>query len=151
MYFNGWPELVNIRQPAAGQSVTYRFPGETYTAIACVRVTLLTSAAVANRFPGLAILDGDGVPLMRVVSPTAVAAATTRRTFWAHDIGGIVTSPSGDEALPFVDELFPPGFGVQIFADTIQAADQLSAIGLWLRRVPSGDMGPSTGSIPYAP
>lgn len=145
----GWLELIPARSPAAGAAFTYRFPGETYTALVAVAFTLTTSAAVANRYPELAILDGDGGAIFRVASPTALVASLARRTYLAADMGGVVTSPSGDESLPFPDTMFPPGFQARITATALDAADQLSGIRLYVRRESSGDWGPATGSIPY--
>jgi hypothetical protein len=135
--------------PAAGAAFLYRFPGETYTGIVAVSAQIVTSAVVANRYAEAAILDGDSAVITRVASPTAVAASTTRRTYFAADMGGTVTSPSGDEALPFPDTVFPPGFQLRVTANGIDIGDQVSNVKLYVRRVPSGDMGVMTGATPY--
>lgn len=151
MYPNGWPELIELGQPAAGALATRRIPGETYEAIVTARSVLTTSAVVANRFPGLDVLDGDGTLIFRVNSPTAVVASTTRRTYWAERFGAVVTSASGDESLPFSGALFPPGCAFRFNVDTIDAGDQLSLLSLVVWRIPSAEWGPSGGAIPWSP
>jgi hypothetical protein len=146
---HGWLELIPTRNPAAGTAFSYRFPGETYTAIEVVSFTLTTSATVANRYPELAILDGDGIVVFKASSPTALAASLVRRTYFAPEAGGVLTSPSGDEALPFISTLFPPGFSVRATAGGIDATDQISSVKLYVRREPSGEWSPSSGAIPY--
>lgn len=151
MYGRGWPELIELAQPAAGALATRRIPGETFEAIVTARSVLTTGAAVANRFPGLDVLDGDGVLVFTANSPTAVVAATTRRTYWADRFGAVLTSPSGDESLPFSGALFPPGFTFRFNVSAIDVGDQLSALSLIVWRVPSAEWAPSGGAIPWQP
>lgn len=145
----GWLELIPARSPAAGAAFVYSFPGETYTALMAVSFTLTTSAAVANRYPELAVLDGDSNVIFKVASPTALAASLVRRTYFASDMGAVVSSPSGDESLPFPDTVFPPGFKARITATALDVADTITGIRLYVRRLSSGDWGPATGAEPY--
>lgn len=148
MYENAWLQWIDIPAPAVGQTTLYTVPGETYMGLKSARATLVASGAVANRLPGLAVLNGDGSPVFAVVSPTAVTAGVTRRTYWNADAGGVVTSGSGDEVLPFADTLWPPGFQFRFTVAAIDAADQLSALGIYVYRVPSRLWAPSPGSAP---
>jgi len=149
MWDHGWPELISVKQPAVGATAARKIPGETYEGVLVARATLVTSAAVANRFPALELLDGDGSVIFRVTDPTAVPAGTTRTVSWVRDIGITQTSGAGFDLMPFSSIVFPPGFQLRWNVDAMDVGDQLSAIKLYVHRIPSAQWAPSTGSTPY--
>lgn len=149
MYGTGWTELIELPQPAVGAVGTYKIPGETFTRVVAGRARLVTSAVVANRFPALDVLDGDGTIVLRVMSPTAVVASTTRDVSFISNLGVSLTSGFGEDALPFSDGLFPPGFQIRVSVGGIDVGDQLSGLSLLVWRVPSGPEFESPGATPY--
>lgn len=146
---SGWGELVTGANPVAGQPFRYRSPGETWTGIVAVRVTLTTSATVANRYPLLEIRSGDGTVVARSVSATALVASSVRAITWVADWGVTAFSPGGEEMLTAPSMLIPPGFDFRIGAIALDATDAITGLSLYVRRIPSGEAPDSPGSQPY--
>jgi hypothetical protein len=148
-YKNSWVELIQLPNPAAGGSATFRIPGETFAAVSHATVQLTTSAVVANRYVSLDILSGDSDVTFRAMTDTAHAASLTRSYSFAPGISGVASAAGGSVMLPFPSSLLAPGFSLRFTAVGIDAGDQFGELFLHLLRVPSGDSPSTGGASPY--
>lgn len=146
---NSWYDHIRVPTPTAGQPALFRVPGETWFRVDFIRFTLTTSAAVANRFAVVDILDGDNVINFRTVSSAALAASLARGYTAFPEAGANVTSAGGDETLPITGTVIPPGFTLRMTAIALDVTDQFSGIFLYVCRLPSGQWAPSLGANPY--
>ena len=149
--YGEWHESIRTRQPAPGAAVVFSVPGETYMRIDMVRVTLVASAAVANRYVAVDYLDGDLTIAGRIASPNALTAGLTRGFTAAFGAGASALSAGGEELLPLADVMLPPGFKLRITAIGLDVGDQFSAATLHTRRYPSTAWEMSQGARPYEP
>lgn len=87
---------------------------------------LTTSAAVANRTPGILLTDGNE-NVLRSFAPASIAAGVTSRVgFW---LGQEVPGPAGSGLFPQVplpSFWIPEGWNLSSSTDQLQAADQWS-------------------------
>lgn len=146
---NSWFELVKVTNPGAGLSAKRKIPGETFERLHSLRFVLTTSAAVANRFPGVSFLDGDGNTILRVESNTAVTASHIATVNLFLNCGQAAFALSGEQFGPLPDLLLAPGYSVQVSTTNIDAADTHTGVTLYTCRYPSGEWTPSYGVMPY--
>lgn len=151
MGYDEWYELVTIKDPAVGSSVTRKVPGETFERPVTFRYKLVTSAVVGSRFPAMSILDGDGTTVIHVESNVAVGAGSTSFMNFFVGAGGAVYVSSGDNTAPMPDIVLPPGFQVQGSVTQQLGGDQISLARLYICRYPSSKWASSPGSSPYSP
>ncbi len=146
-----WRQHVSLITPGAGASATRKIPGETFERLDVIRFQLTTSAAVANRFAMVDVLDGDQNVVCRVPSTNAVAASLTVRFTFIYGLALSLNSAANEQVLGLPDVLYPPGFTFRVFVSAMDAADQISNVFATVLRVPSDAWSPSTGATPYEP
>lgn len=151
MGYDEWYELVTVKDPAVGLSVTRKVPGETFERLITFRYKLVTSAVVGSRFPAMSILDGDGNTVIHVESNVAVGASATAFMNFFVGAGAAVYVSSGDNTAAIPDMVLPPGFQVQGTVTQQLAGDQISLAKLYVCRYPSARWASSPGSSPYSP
>lgn len=144
-------QILPLATPGAGANASRRIPGEFYETLYAARFKLVASAAVANRFVSLDYLDGDNNILARIPSTTAVTAGQT--TFFTFGIGLSLSLSGavGEQLLPLLEVMYPPGCKFQVTVGAIDVADQISAGFLTICRVPSQHWEQSRGSTPDLP
>jgi len=112
--------------PAVGQSARLVVPDWFALEVMTVRFSLVTSAAVANRFVAVTYQQPLTAGIASTV-PTAQVATTTIDYNFARDFGGVVgTVQSPSIQLPFT--MVPPGGVVVVTAVNIDVADQFSGV-----------------------
>ncbi len=125
-------QRVNVTQPAAGVDWSAQVPGGVLWVVQGFRATLTTAVAVGNRRARLSIGDGAdelGAQAQISVDVTASLVAT---------FGGLLGGVPGRVAaatlatcgLPFI--YLQPGWTFGISTENLQAADQWSAVRLWV-------------------
>lgn len=126
----GVRRVVNFAAPNAGADIAVRVPGGRLWRILTGFVTFTASAAVANRFPRLQLVDSTG-PMWEGGDPTAVAAGGVRR----YGIAAGVSQSAGQAspapnllAIPFVHLHGDQQFVTSTAA--LDVADQWSALRL---------------------
>lgn len=134
---------VVVANPAAGADFSYTIPnapgGYSYLGqqrIVAIRAGLATSAAVANRQPGLYISDTFGHVMALVPYAAAQAASLTWYYTWAVGMP-VIPAVNSQVANPLPD-WFVLSQGQKIVALTagLQAADQWSSIVVTIQAVP---------------
>lgn len=146
-YGGGFQQVLTPAPPAAGAQLVIPVPGGKAWRLLLGVFTYITSAAVANRNPHLAILDGDGVPLGEFNSGTAQTAGKTvvytvaAATPWSGAAGNI--------AIPSL--VLHPGFGFGIHADTMDAGDQVNGVRLLVEEFDIGRGGFSVSGVNFGP
>lgn len=151
MGYEEWFQLVTVPDPAAGQPVTRKTPGEVFERVTTFRYKFVTSAAAGSRFPAMSILDGDGTIIIHVESNVAVGPGATGFMNFFVGAGAAVYVSSGDNTAPIPDFMMAPGFQIQGSITQQLAGDQISGARLYVCRYPSGDWASSPGSTPYSP
>jgi len=127
--FTGSATLVTAPgNPAAGASFVYTVPAGPPVTLQSVKYTLITSAAVLNRFVYVRIQDALGNQLAESADPQAIPASTTVTMFLSS---GITLNPSGTGGtllggLPALQ--LQPGWTVTIGGTPLDAADQVQSI-----------------------
>lgn len=138
-----WPDNAPITRreivppPAAGTNWTRTSDAGGLWIVRGVTFILTTAAAVANRTVGLSLTEGTDVRL--VVSAGAVQAASLVRRYTAFP--GSASSADSPVALtlpwPSQGLVMPVGTTLSSVTDSIQAADQYSAIVLDITEFPA--------------
>jgi len=141
----GYAQLSSVPQPAAGAAAKLTIPGTAYQRLLSAHFTLTTSAAVANRFPRVSLLDGDGVVRGRFASSVAVVAGSVATYTFAVGLGDHSHVATGDGYSAIPDMILPPGFAWQFDAAGLDVLDQLSAVDTLLDWFWTGPMGPAQG------
>lgn len=112
--------------PAAGIEVTETVPAGARWRLVALKVTLVTDATVANRFPVLTIDDGTNVVL--AVSVATAVTATQTATFSFADVGAnaapVITA--GVVSFPKDFSLFG-GYRIKTLTTGIVAGDNYGA------------------------
>lgn len=151
MEYRSWNQLITPPNPAAGSSFSRKVPGETFERAESFRYTLTTSAAVANRFPGISFLDGDGNIFLHVQSSVAVVANSTVNMNFFVTAGVMSFAATGDNIAVLPGLLLPPGFAIRADVAAMDAADAITLPKLFVCRYPSSQWAGSPGSTPYEP
>lgn len=149
--YEAWTELIRPPNPGAGNRFTRITEGKVYERYLSVFATFTTSAVVANRTPFLSCLDGDGNEWARFTSGITIGAVTTATLEFAADYGAISGNITGTADAPGPAWPFLSGYGIRLDATGLDAGDTFTGIGLYIHRVPTGEVGQPTGSIPYDP
>ena len=143
-YGAGFQQVLLPAQPAAGAEFVTKVPGGVAYRILSARIALVTSVAVANRIPRIAIRDGDGNDIMEVQAVTAVPAGTNTYQFF---MPGIDTS-SSRQAAGIPSMFLHPGYSIVLGATNIQAADQISGVRIWTEQFELGNGAYSISGVP---
>lgn len=141
----GYAQLSSANIPAAGAAAKLVIPGTAYQRLLTAHFTLTTSATVANRFPRMSILDGDGQVRARFAASVAVVASSSVTYTFAVNVGDHSHVASGDGYSSIPDMILPPGFAWSWDAAGLDPADQLSAVDVLLDWFWTGPMGPPQG------
>lgn len=111
--------------PAAGAEISETMPTNTRRELIALRFSLVTSVAVANRFPQL-ILDDGANELTRIVVSAAEPASQTN--FHSYGQGYPVVTQQTGFLLPLpVNIRLGSGYRIRTNTISLQAADQYSA------------------------
>ncbi len=115
--------------PAAGADWSVIVPGGRAWRVVSIAASLVTSAAAANRAPGLVVSDGSTQFVN--AGPSGVQAASLTYAYgWYHSAAGIGFSTWRTQPIP---ELFlPAGFVIASSTALMDAGDQWSAPVLWV-------------------
>lgn len=151
MEYESWQELITVPNPAAAANATYQISGRAYELIETVRFTVATSAVVGTRTPFLAFTDGDGNEFIRWPIGFTLPASNSNVCQYAADYNGSITSDAVATMATMTKMVLPSGYGVTIGNFNAQAGDQISAIKIVTRRLPSGESGWPVGARPYEP
>lgn len=146
-YGPGRPVVQPVAAPAAGASwPVQRVTGEAILRVKLVTVSLVTSAAVANRLVSLDYQDADGNLLFRAPAAAVQAAAlTVQYSFgWGYDAA---TNGGTAQASPLPDVFLEQGWRVVLTVGLIDAADQVSAGRLVVEKLYTGDGGYVVGKV----
>jgi hypothetical protein len=96
-----------------------------------LRATLVTSAAVANRYPHFEFVNPDGTVLTAAVAHTAQTAGLTVKYNNVSDNGNLSEGSAtndGEASLPLPGMWFPAGTTIKTVTTAIDVGDQWSGI-----------------------
>lgn len=132
--------------PAAGQNLLLRVPGQEIIVPVTAAFTLVTDANVGNRVATIAFDDGERV-YHRITATAVQAASTTRNYALLKGTGG--TGAGTVLALHDASVYFPmePGHRLTVTIEGIQAGDQISDFVMRSVVFPTG---PLLTPIPFA-
>lgn len=157
-----WRPL-NIVAPAAGGVFTFTVEGGILAKVLTAFCTFTTSAAVANRVPGITIQDPDGFTVYGDAGGAVVAASTAARFAFGTAVPQGVSAQGNRLTAPLPDLFLPAGYRIVADVAAIDAADQFSVVRGVLLEVdpsaffPAGGLdewlpaGHSRREAPYAP
>lgn len=125
----GYLRTIQPADPVAGTGITKSFLNNVVTLVRAVTVNLNTAATIANRKVFISIDDGIGTHVLGVQAGTQAASLNKYYSFMPNSVAN-ETLTAGVQPLqlevlgfPFI---FFAGSALQIDAENIQAADQLS-------------------------
>lgn len=136
----GQAEVVTVADPSAGADFSYTLPDGYNYEVRSIAYQLVTSAAAANRNPGVKVTDGSDVELGR--SFTTGATTATKTSQQNADIGFVgggnsITDVAHIYSVPFGASRLPAGWKIKSVVNNIQAADQISNVRLTLVKRPN--------------
>lgn len=144
--FVGVQRRLTTPAPAPGAEWQLVLPGGSWWHLLTGRGQFTASVAVANRFPGIALLDGSAI-LNRSGSVNAVAAGAT------VDVNYVTAAPivldggnGGRPSMALPDIIIPAGYILRSHTIALDAADQYSAIEWLWEEI---DQGPYGGGYGY--
>ena len=121
------PGVHTVQTPAVGHDWSWSGPSIGAFKVLAVRATLTTSAAVANRHPGLTYTDRQGNVLAVSVPVASVTASETAGLTWAHGLTTI-TGAGTEQPIALADLWLPDGATVSVVTANIDVADQWSNV-----------------------
>lgn len=133
----GWQEPIYIPDPAAGTAFSHTVDGRYYERLLAVTFNLVTSAAVANRFAELFLMDNDGRNITAVPCSGTVVAGTTLNVFLTADAPSYSGGNSGGTFGKVPDLLIPPGWKWELDVFAMDVADTINSAVLLVQRFPS--------------
>lgn len=122
-------KVVTGADPAAGAEISVTAPNGKSWDLLAVKFTLVTSAAVANRRPALALDDGT-TEWYRWRTGVDQAASLTRSYNFLHSLSAEAdrSATFGEMYEPLEDELLlGPGSRIKTVTDALQAGDNYGA------------------------
>lgn len=141
----GYPQIERPAQPAAGAPAVLQVPGTENWRIVLARATLTTSATVASRVVHLDFLDPDGNLICDFWSAATQAASLTGSVVFAAGIPEYAPATGGPAVVPIPDIILPVGCSVGFEVASIDAADQLKALTLFIEKFDISGAGYPTG------
>lgn len=139
-----------ILAPGAGAEAAITLPGGSWWRLLYGRARFVTSAAVANRAPALALIDSDGAEWQRWGVGAAIAASLTTIINFAS--GGPDTSAGlvgGVLNVGTADILIPGGWSLRTVTSAIDAADQYDQIRFMFEELDLGPLGGPYGLLDF--
>lgn len=134
-----WYDWIDPAQPAAGAVQSYIIGGEAWLRVLAARLSITTSATVANRFVALDYINTRGVTYVRNGAGAVITASTTAQAFeWNYQRTVSEWAANTPILAPCLDVWLPPGFKVQFSVDAIDTTDQISALHLFVMRYATG-------------
>lgn len=134
------PDHLLVPNPAVATGAVFKLDSRWWWRIRAARFLLATDVNVVARFVTVDYCDMDGTAWIRnpalAVQPASIAAQEydfANRPFPVSGIAGVPQFPG------LLDVLIPPGWQVQINVSNMQAADQLSAIKLYVDKLLTKD------------
>jgi len=124
----GWRRFLRttvVVPPSAGADWSYKIPGAELHQLLTVQGTLVASAAVANRYPSLAMGDGTTV-YARSRAAGAVVAGSTSIVLWTE--GAYPGAANGILGSYLPTAMMSEGETIASVTDGLDVADQWSAI-----------------------
>lgn len=149
--FLGIRRPLRIDQPAVGAVPSVKVPsGEAWTVL-FLSVQFTASAAAANRFLGLEVLDQDLNVLYQARSPLAIVASGVARLS-ASQRGGDTTlnASGGTVTLNLPDVPILPGYTLRGAVSGLDAGDQFGATIFEVEAATIGADGPPLGVVNFA-
>lgn len=143
--FAGVNRRIDVPAPAAGAEWSLTLPGGSWWRLLLGRSRLVTAVAVANRDPGIELLDPDN-QVWAAVTSTVIAASLTTTVSYASGSGAATAGVAGAlVAVPMTDAFLPPGYVLRSFTPSLQAADQYDQVRLWMQELDLGPLGATLG------
>lgn len=131
----GEPLLLEPANPGAGAGYSLVVPANCVYVIDSIRFTFVTSVTVANRQFEVGLYNAAAVLFLRQRSATVQAASLTRDwNCWTQGSPITPISAINEMSMPIDNSVVPAGCSVQLNFLNIQAADQLSAIKIYVRK-----------------
>jgi hypothetical protein len=127
----GLANVVAVGNPAAGADYSIIVPAGVNWLVRSLRVQLVTSAAVANRFVTLRLDDGAGNIFADITGGVAQTASLTVLYTFANGLQPSANNSVTNTGLP-TELRMPGGFRIRTVTANIQAADQFSGAALEL-------------------
>lgn len=147
-----WYDWIDPAQPAAGAVYSYTVGGEAWLRVLAARLSITTSATVANRFVSLDYINARGITYVRNGAAAVITASTTAQAFeWNYQRTVSDWNTNTPIFVPCLDTWLPPGFKVQFSVDAIDTTDQISALHLYVQRYASGIEGGPENAFPWLP
>lgn len=138
----GFSDFIPIATPAAGANASFTVPGEYSMRVLAAMATITTSATVANRFFSLDYLWAGVTTFVRNSTGQVITASTTNLQWsWSFERTIGEWAANTPVLAPVLAIDLPPGTVVRFTVDNIQAADQLSALSLFVEKFETGDRG----------
>ena len=140
-------EVVPRANPAVTAGFTYTVASSYWERLAAVSFVLTSDGNAANRSVLLTVKDGSGVAL-DAVPPAAVQVASKVYTYVYARNATPVNDTLGLVNVQRVPRIFlQPAFSLVVTLTAAQAADQISAIRLYLERFDTGPEGLPIGML----
>jgi len=133
----GWAQGITVPAPAAAVATIGRIaPGETWERVQFGRATLTADATVGNRTILIQIVDVTGNVWWEAPASLAVVASTSVEVSFSTGIYPALAA-SGVSVVPIPDTVLQAGFGFQLTATLVGAADAWGPLRLYTQRFPS--------------
>lgn len=147
-YGLAYPDWLDVASPAAGATASVTVDGRFSLRVLVARLSLTTSADVANRLVTIDYIDGRGVTRAVNGAGVVVTASTTGQAFEfdAHRTVGEWAANTPVFA-PLAPWILPPGSVVKFNVTNIDNTDQISGLSLWVEKFPSGARGYPQGPV----
>lgn len=147
----GYRTIAAQTVPALGQPFGIKVPGNRVWRPAALQATLATSATVSNRNLRYAVINPDGVEVLRVSANASVTASSTAIVQFAVGLGSPYGASDGSIMVPIPDLFLEAGYQIQVNAANLQVGDQLSNIQLITDELIIGPDGYPRGKVPASP
>lgn len=147
-----FPDWLDIDAPAAGAVKDVKVPGGYWMRPLGARLSITTSADVADRLVTIDYLDARGITRLRNGAGLVVEASTTAQTFEWNSHRTLSEWAEGTPVFaPLAPFFLPPGFVIRYNVTGIQATDAISGLSLWYEQFATGNLGMPLGPYTVAP
>src|SRR5215471_958286 len=137
----GERRIINVAAPGAGNEWSLTFGAGFFWRLLCGQSTFTASAAVANRFPGIQISDGN-VNLATIDTQAAIVATTVATVTYVPTYATIETAASAPNVVVGVPPIwFEAGFIIRSSTVGRDVGDTYTLINLWFEALDYGAYG----------